>query len=127
MFIALVSEAIKDAPGKGTSITVLYSAEKANLPAPAHLLNKFERENPILFDELDNIEFITLESKAANEDLHNRYLITELAGLSLGFGFDARGEGQTDDVSLLGKELYETRYKQYVEMEAFTLVNKASK
>ncbi|WP_095499749.1 hypothetical protein [Paraferrimonas haliotis] len=127
LVIAMVAKATNESPNNQTSIRILYSSEKANLPSAAHLLQKFENEHRALYEDLTKLEFIALESKPNNEQIHNRYLITDLAACTLGFGFDARGQGTTDEVMLLGKEQYETRYAQYVSMEAFNPADIASK
>ncbi|WP_192021466.1 hypothetical protein [Shewanella sp. WPAGA9] len=127
VFIALVTHSINESPNSGTSIKVIYGADKANLPSPQHLLDKLKNEHSELYQGLKNIEFMTVRTSPGGEALHNRYLITDLAALSLGFGFDAREQGQTDDVSLMGKQQYETRYAQYVELTAFDVVERATK
>lgn len=47
------------------------------------------------------------------EDLHNRYVLCELGGVTLGRGLDEGRRGQTDDVSLLTREQFQVRWAQY--------------
>jgi hypothetical protein len=126
LFIAFVEASLTNSPNPSKSIKVVYSAEKPNLPTPKYLLDKFEKSQPDLYVQFDNIEFISLESKHSGEALHNRYLITDLAGINLGFGFDIRKGGQTDDISFMQEEQYEIRYEQYVKQIAFNVVGTAS-
>lgn len=61
------------------------------------------------------VSFIRWKERKGGEKLHNRYVLTNLGGVSLGAGFEAGTEGQTDDVLLLPSDLYKRRWKQYVE------------
>ncbi|MCC1497998.1 hypothetical protein [Alcanivorax sp. 1008] len=49
------------------------------------------------------------------EAIHNRYILTELGGVSFGYGTDVGEEFHTDDVILLHKEMRQRRWDQYVE------------
>ena len=55
------------------------------------------------------------ERRPAGEKLHNRYILTELGGVSFGTGLDTEQElaGTTDDLNLLDRGQYETRWRQY--------------
>lgn len=48
------------------------------------------------------------------EAIHNRYILTELGGVSFGYGTDVGEEFHTDDVILLHKEMWQRRWGQYV-------------
>ncbi len=55
------------------------------------------------------------ERRPVGEKLHNRYILTELGGVSFGTGLDreeALGHA-TDDLNLLGRDQYERRWRQY--------------
>ena len=56
-----------------------------------------------------------LKARAGGERLHNRYILTELGGVSFGVGLDEKegGDGAMDDVSLLGRDQYHERWRQY--------------
>jgi hypothetical protein len=60
------------------------------------------------------IEFVRHKAKPGGEKLHNRYILTDLGGVSLGTGLDDGDEGETDDVQLLSRAQYERRWSQYV-------------
>jgi len=61
------------------------------------------------------------EKVTPSEKIHNRYVLTDRGGIDFGIGLDDdNGEGgQTDDVHLLEKEHFDTRWHQYALMEGF--------
>ena len=59
-----------------------------------------------------------LGERKGGEKLHNRYILTELGGVSFGVGLDEMenlsvGEAVTDDLSLLARDQYHLRWRQY--------------
>lgn len=76
----------------------------------------FEQKAVMMAAGLPNsctIEFVRLKEKAGGEKLHNRYVLTDLGGVSLGVGLDAGEAGETDDLLLLPRAQYEHRWSQY--------------
>jgi hypothetical protein len=69
------------------------------------------------------IEVLAVKEKNRGEKLHNRYVLTELGGVSFGVGTDAGEEYHSDDVFLLDRKLYEKRMAQYFDAAAFDVVN----
>jgi len=61
------------------------------------------------------VEFRRWNQRAGGDRLHNRYVLTDLGGVSLGVGLDAGGAGETDDLLLLPQEQYVRRWAQYAE------------
>ena len=59
------------------------------------------------------IEFARWKQRGGGEKLHNRYVLTNLGGVSLGVGLDGGEAGETDDLLLLPREQYELRWAQY--------------
>ncbi len=59
------------------------------------------------------IEFCRWRQRAGGEKLHNRYVLTDLGGVSVGTGLDEGSEGETDDLHLLERGPYELRWSQY--------------
>lgn len=59
------------------------------------------------------IEFARWKQKSGCDWLHKRYVLTELGGVMLGDGLDEGKAGETDDLILLPRELYERRWSQY--------------
>jgi hypothetical protein len=59
------------------------------------------------------------------EKLHNRFILTDIGGVSFGVGLDDSdgADGQTDDIQLLNEETYNLRFAQYAgSAPAFDLV-----
>ena len=54
-----------------------------------------------------------LRQKTDGERLHNRYILTDLGGISFGTGLDEGEEGETDDLSLMDRAQYARRWYQY--------------
>lgn len=59
------------------------------------------------------VAFIRLRQRTGGEQLHNRYILTELGGVTFGVGLDEGAAGDTDDIQLLDRAQYETRWRQY--------------
>ena len=55
-----------------------------------------------------------VSERPGGQELHNRYILTDLGGIEFGHGLDEADEGETeDDLSLLDEEAYERRWNQY--------------
>lgn len=53
--------------------------------------------------------------KPGSQKLHNRYILTDLGGVSFYHGLDAGKSGETDDVSRMDRDQYHLRCTQYHE------------
>ena len=60
-------------------------------------------------------EFVRWQQRHGSDRLHNRYVLTDVGGVSLGVGLDEGKEGETDDISLLTREQFLKRWAQYVD------------
>ena len=60
-----------------------------------------------------HVEIRRLKERANGEQLHNRYILTELGGVSFGAGLDEKPGAAFDDLFLLTRRQYETRWRQY--------------
>ena len=70
------------------------------------------------------VEFARWEQRDGGDRVHNRYMLTDLGGVSLGLGIDVGKEGETDDLLLLTDAIYKLRWAQYVDNNgAFTLMD----
>jgi hypothetical protein len=58
------------------------------------------------------------------DQLHPRYVLTDLGGIRIDVGLDEGEEGETTDISLLDWTLYQQRWKDYGESPAFEFVDK---
>lgn len=68
------------------------------------------------------VRFIRWTARPGGQPLHNRYILTNLGGVSFLHGLDDGKTGETDDVTLLDRESYEQRWSDYVgENPAFDL------
>ena len=54
-----------------------------------------------------------LKQKQDGEKLHNRYILTDLGGITFGTGLDTGNEGETDDITLMDRDQYQLRWSQY--------------
>ena len=60
------------------------------------------------------VEFARWSQKVGGEKLHNRYVLTDVGGVALGVGLDEGEPGESDELLLLPRALYERRWSQYV-------------
>lgn len=86
------------------------------------LLNK-------LSEPLENITIKVLHI-AENEDsdaFHNRYILSELAGIKLGYGlgFKKDKKHHTDEASILDEDIYNKLWRKYVTQLEFDIVSSA--
>jgi hypothetical protein len=82
-------------------------------------LSFFEQEAAKMAGRLPDslvVEFVRWSPKTRGEKLHNRYVLTDLGGVTLGVGLDEGKPGETDDLLLLPRAQFERRWAQYVEM-----------
>jgi hypothetical protein len=59
------------------------------------------------------VEFRRWRERPCGEKLHNRYLLTDIGGVSFGIGLDEGSSGETDDIALLVRSGYLIRWDQY--------------
>ena len=61
------------------------------------------------------VEFVRLRQRDGGDILHDRYVLTDLGGVSVSVGLDAGEEGETTDLFLLSQDQYARRWSQYVD------------
>ncbi|MGL5281119.1 MAG: hypothetical protein ACRC8W_05075, partial [Plesiomonas shigelloides] len=67
-----------------------------------------------------------LEYREGHDVFHNRYLLTDLGGVSLGHGVDlSEDEVHTDDLTLLARNVYDEKWRRFVDMTDFTILSQA--
>ena len=59
------------------------------------------------------VTFVRWVEKEGSESLHNRYILTNIGGVSFQHGLDKGKDGQTDIVAILDRESYLLRLSQY--------------
>jgi hypothetical protein len=71
------------------------------------------------------VRIVQWREKPQGEKLHNRFILTDIGGVSFGVGLDdADGDdGQTDDIQLLNEDTYTSRFAQYSVTPAFDPVD----
>ncbi|PNU18600.1 hypothetical protein C2E25_16800 [Geothermobacter hydrogeniphilus] len=60
------------------------------------------------------VRFVRWTAREGGQALHNRYILTDIGGVSFQHGLDEGGEGEMDDISLLDRQSYEQRWAEYV-------------
>jgi hypothetical protein len=84
-----------------------------------------QRSLPEIIPTGVKVRIVQWHERERAEKLHNRFILTDLGGVSFGVGLDdSDGEdGQTDDIQLLNEETYKLRFSQYAgSTPAFDLV-----
>jgi hypothetical protein len=61
-----------------------------------------------------SVRLAKLAERLGSEKFHNRYVLTERGGISVGTGLDTGPTGQTDDAFLLGTDQYIRRWNDYM-------------
>jgi hypothetical protein len=83
-----------------------------------------EQRLPSIVPEGIQVHIVRWREKDGGEKLHNRYILTDIGGVSFGVGLDDGAEGETDEVTLLDDKTYRFRWAQFVGSEpAFELVD----
>jgi hypothetical protein len=71
-----------------------------------------------------SITFKCVSAFKNGDEVHNRYLLTDLGGVTIPYGTDSLGEHIFDDVTPLYKGQYRTRWKQYGKSEGLNVIGK---
>lgn len=68
---------------------------------------------PRLLPEGLKLRVTRLKERDDGETLHNRYVLTEIGGVRMGYGIDEGSKGATDDLSVMSEESWRLRWHQY--------------
>ncbi|WP_438918312.1 hypothetical protein ACSX9W_20715 [Kosakonia cowanii] len=121
VFVSLLRVSANNSYKKSLKIDVVFDGSKENSPTVNYLANKLNRENLVFPDDFElSVTFKSLTSREGNERLHNRYVLSNLAGVCFMHGLD-EGEG-TDDVSILSEDGYNKRWEHYTTNNVFDLI-----
>lgn len=72
------------------------------------------------------LKVFCLEVIPENDVFHNRCILTEHGGIMWGHGLTVTGnEAHTDDVALMGKDIYDKKWRQFVENNVFDIASEA--
>lgn len=112
---------------KPVEVTVIYKELPHGSPAPdATFLKKQIKEEFKSFP--DSIELIVkqLKETESSDTFHNRYILNDIGGVSLGHGLDISDkEHTTDEITLLTRNNYEKRWRQFARDTNFKIVSLA--
>jgi hypothetical protein len=86
---------------------------------------EYEQQLLGIVQEGIQVHIVRWREKDGGEKRHNRYILTDIGGVSFGVGLDDGADGETDEVMLLEDKTYRFRRAQYMGPEpAFDLVDK---
>jgi hypothetical protein len=94
-------------------VEVHVSADYEKVLSKDAFVKECQSEVPQLVPAGLVVKFKRWKQKQSGEKLHNRYILTNLGGVSFGVGLNAGIEGETDDLSLLHKDQFNQRWQQY--------------
>ncbi len=84
---------------------------------PQWLLTQCKEKLPRILPEGHSLQVTVLRQRDGGEHIHNRYILTKIAGISFGTGLDVADDGevgQTDDLCRLSHDQLLKRWGQYV-------------
>lgn len=97
----------------GPATVRIFSSDREANGTHEHFGTECRERLPREFPRGQAVVIRRLGERAGGEKLHNRYILTELGGVSLGAGLDEREAGVTDDLNLLDSDQYHRRWAQY--------------
>lgn len=96
----------------GMPPTIRVFANEAIL-SEALFKDECHRKLPEIIPSVVSIRIMRLRQRPGCEELHNRYILTDLGGVKFGNSLREGDSGVTDDVNLLGEDQYQLRWEQY--------------
>lgn len=110
-------------------ILIIYKDNPKNkhqkVPEPSFFRHNFEHITGSLPDDII-LNIVQLRESENSDVFHNRYIMNDVGGITIGHGLDlSDAEGATDEVTLLEKNIYEKRWKQFVTQIEFDIVSSA--
>ena len=111
-----------------SKITIeLHTADHDSAPSWAAFQKECQDKLPAVIPKGLTLAVHRWKEREGGEKLHNRYILTDIGGVSFGTGLDEGDPGMTDDVSRLSADTYDRRLKGYDERNgAFDLDGKVS-
>lgn len=112
---------------KKQRVEVHVSADYEKALSQDEYVKECQSKLPQLIPTGLNVEFKRWKQRQGYEKLHNRYILTNLGGVSFGVGLNTGEEGESDDLTLLARDQYMKRWEQYArENGEFELEHKFS-
>lgn len=94
-------------------IEVQSAADGDSRDTPEVFREECQRRLPRCVPRGLRVQMVRLREREGCEELHNRYILTELGGVEFGAGLDRRDAGSADDINLLDRGQYLLRWRQY--------------
>jgi len=102
-------------------LTVAMSKRDSALRVTLHCSNKstlesFQGSTARMKSRLPNgiaLYFKRWNKRDGGEKFHNRYILTDLGGVTLGIGLDGGRDTETEDINLMSAEQYQLRWSQF--------------
>lgn len=69
-----------------------------------------------------SVRFRRIQSKPGGPTLHNRYILTDIGGVSLAHGLDRGNATDREDIALLAKDHFKEKWRDYVDPGVFNIV-----
>ena len=110
-FEAFLERMIRRRPGGMPKRIELHTA--ADRTGTEEFREECERRLPRCVPEKMRVRVRRLRQKQGGEKLHNRYILSDLGGVSFGYGLDEGNKGETDDITLMDRDQYKLRWSQY--------------
>jgi hypothetical protein len=121
-FINFLQSSIEGQPGENLDIEVLF--RKGMKGISFDMENKFREAHADLLREC-SVTFKKIRQRVKQQNIHNRYVLTDIGGVTFGVGLSEEDVSTTDEVTLLEKEAYDLRWQQYVELTEFDVTEEA--
>ncbi len=120
-FVKVIAACVRagcDGRAVGTAKVCILSSDREENGTYEHLETTCGKHLPREFPADLEVMIRRLGERQDGERLHNRYILTELGGVSFGVGLDepddpAMADVVTDDLSLLAYDQYRVRWRQY--------------
>ena len=124
-FIRFIEQALKpNRPKEELSIEVVYNFDASSAHPAQVLFDKLRDERSDILERCA-VSFKGVRARTEGEKLHNRYVLSNIGGVSFGVGLDEGDENQKDDVLLLNEDTFPKRWKQYATLNEFDLVEES--
>jgi hypothetical protein len=94
-------------------IEIHLSADGDSKPTAAYFAERCGALLPGLIPRGVEIRIFRWHQRPGGEELHNRYVLTDLGGIRFGAGLDEGDAGETDELEILDNDVYRARFVQY--------------
>ena len=91
----------------------LHTADRDKAPSWEEFRKECKDKLPSIIPEGLTLTVYRWKERDGGEKLHNRYILTNIGGVSFGTGLDEGDLGMTDDVSRLSADTYNQRWNDY--------------